>query len=85
MGCSLEMYNPTPFMGFLSDHRDLPVKVLITAAAPRDAAFDLSRFRVGEVYDVTPRVAEYLISQGRAIIERRRLPRLKPRRTRPTL
>ena len=64
-------------MGFLSDHRDLPVKVLIIAPTVRTAAFDLSRFRVGETYEVTPRVAEDLISSGRAIIERRRLPRRK--------
>jgi len=78
------MYNAPPFMGFLSDRRDLPVKVLITAPAMRTAAFDLSRFRVGEVYEVAPRVAEYLISSDRAIIERRRFPRRKPRRTRPS-
>jgi len=64
-------------MGFLSDRRDLPVKVLIIAPTVRTAACDLSRFRVGEVYEVAPRVAEYLISSGRAIIERRRLLRRK--------
>jgi hypothetical protein len=67
-------------MGFLSDHRDLPVKVLIIAPAVRHAAFDLSRFRMGEVYDVAPRVAEYLIGSGRAIVERRRIPRRKKHR-----
>jgi hypothetical protein len=58
MGCSLEMYNPTPFMGFLSDQ--------------------------GDVYEVNPRVVEYLVGSGRAIIERRRF-RREPRRTPPTL
>jgi hypothetical protein len=71
-------------MGFFSDHRDLPIKVLIIATDPRDAALDLSRFCVGEVYEVQPRVAEYLIGSGRAIIERRRIPRRDPRRTRST-
>jgi hypothetical protein len=66
-------------MGFLIDHRHRPIRVLIIAAAPREAVCDMSRFRTGEVYEVGPRVAEYLVGSGRAIIEHRRIPRRESR------
>ena len=62
-------------MGFLTERRQHPVRVLITDSLASDPEFDFSRFQVGETYEVVPRLAEYLIGSRHAVLERRQAPR----------
>jgi hypothetical protein len=63
-------------MGFFTERRpSYPVRVLITDSPAHDPEFDLPAFRVGETYEVAPRVAEYLIGSNHAVVDRRHAPR----------
>ena len=62
-------------MGFFTERRLHPVRVLITDPLTSDPEFDFSRFQVGETYEVVPRLADYLIGSHHAVLERRQAPR----------
>jgi hypothetical protein len=62
-------------MGFYTEHRAHPVRVLIVESPARDLDFDFSNFRVGERYEVAPRLADYLIGFRYAVADRRQAPR----------
>jgi hypothetical protein len=62
-------------MGFYTEHRVHPVRVLIVDSPARDLDFDFSNFRVGERYEVAPRLADYLIGCHYAVADRRQAPR----------
>jgi hypothetical protein len=72
-------------MGFYTERRIHPVRVLITDSPVRDPDFDFSSFQVGERYEVGPRLADYLIGSRYAVVDRRQAPRdVSPTRDRET-
>jgi hypothetical protein len=62
-------------MGFYTEHRVHPVRVLITQSPERELDFDLSCYEVGKRYEVAPRLADYLIGYRYAVADRRQAPR----------
>ena len=62
-------------MGFFTDRQHHAVRVLITDSDAQNSEFDLSRFQVGQTYELGPRAAEYLIGSRHAVVDRRQAAR----------
>lgn len=63
-------------MGFFTKNRpSYAVPVLITESVADDPELHFASFQPGQTYQVTPRLAEYLIGSRHAIVDRRRSPR----------